>query len=115
MIKAYILVDEYTDPNYGTRQEYLDCFFDTDELIKYINELNLEEGHKIQVIMKCKEMLIEQKSVQSINTVISPHTLHTCTSFDECTNPLRDCINCSLRSVTIPTVSYTNTEKVVTK
>jgi len=96
-MKVYIVVKETL--NYNTdfviRQEYVDCFINTDDVLNCVNEIPATNNERIKVITK-------EFDTAMLPTVL-PYTgghyslTHICKDWSDCTNPMRDCINCPIR------------------
>ena len=97
-MKVYIVVKETNN-----KTEYVDCFVDINELIECINGINntISNAH-LQIITKefnvgvdnDKDILREHTEIP----FIGGHCLsHFCKDWSDCTNPMRDCINCPIR------------------
>ena len=115
-MKVYIVVKETLDYNTEIviRQEYVDCFINADDALNCVNEITTTNNERIKVLTKEFGSAI----LPTDSPFVGGHygLAHICKNWSDCTNPLRDCINCPIRGQQdYYTVSWTgNTQTINT-
>ena len=87
-MKIYIVTEKKVG-NLEVHEEYLDCFDNAEECLDFVSRMQ-GEGRDVTIITK----EFGGYTIPRVPDSIGGPVYQKCRTFDDCTNPLHDCINC---------------------
>ncbi len=87
-MKIYIVTEKKVG-NLEVHEEYLDCFDNAEECLDFVSRM---QGEGRDVTMITKEF--GGYTIPRVPDSIGGPVYQKCRTFDDCMNPLHDCINC---------------------